>query len=285
MVDIAELQTRQSFDKDGNGEVSEEEAKFFLFNQDSADLETFISNCWRDIKPYLMKDAGMFQTPPSGNEEEAQTEADDMQDSDEHDEEAHDDDEEEEEDHEPEAQEEEHHEETTTVPYDDETQKIVERARYARDEYNAADRQVRNIQSEIDSIQSYLNKDFGPEEEYATLQGECFKYEDHEYVYKLCPFDKTSQMPKSTSTETRLGTWSRWAGPEDDLYSVMLYANGQSCWNGPQRSTHVRIDCGGENKLTSVSEPNRCEYLFTFISPAACRDAPSDIREELHDEL
>ncbi|XP_018575488.1 glucosidase 2 subunit beta [Anoplophora glabripennis] len=285
MLVIAELQTRHNFDKDGNGEVSEEEAKFFLFNQDSVDLENFISICWRDVKTYLMRDAGAFQAPPSENEEEAQTEADDMQESDEHDEEAHEDDEEEEDDQEPEAQEEEHHEEPTTVVYDDETQKIVERAKFARDEHSAADRQVRSIQSEIEAIQNYLNKDFGPEEEFATLQGECFTFEDHEYVYKLCPFDKTSQLPKSTSTETRLGTWGRWAGPEDDLYSVMVYDKGQSCWNGPQRSTQVRIDCGSENKLTSVSEPNRCEYLFTFVTPAACREAPADIRDELHDEL
>lgn len=197
---------------------------------------------------------------------------------------AHEDDEEEEE-QEPEAQEEEHREESTTIQYDEDTQQIVERAKAARDEYYAADRQLRSIQSEIDVIQNYLDKDFGPEEEFAMLQGQCFTYEDHEYIYKLCPFDRTSQIPKSTSTETRLGTWGRWTGPESNKYEVMLYDRGQSCWNGPQRSTQVRIDCGGENKLTSVSEPNRCEYLFTFITPAACRDAPSDIREELHDEL
>lgn len=52
------------------------------------DLENFISNCWRDVKAYLIKEAGMFQSPRGENEEEAaQSEADNIQDGDEHDEE------------------------------------------------------------------------------------------------------------------------------------------------------------------------------------------------------
>lgn len=85
--------------------------------------------------------------------------------------------------------------------------------------------------------------------------------------------------------ETRLGVWSSWVGPDENKYSIMLYDRGQSCWNGPQRSTHVRISCGSENKLTAVSEPNRCEYLFEFTTPAACKEAESDANDDLHDEL
>lgn len=65
----------------------------------------------------------------------------------------------------------------------------------------------------------------------------------------------------------------------------MTFERGQSCWNGPQRSTVVNINCGSENKVTSVSEPNRCEYLFEFTTPAACREIQTDVRDELHDEL
>ncbi|KAJ8961626.1 hypothetical protein NQ314_005878 [Rhamnusium bicolor] len=258
-VDITELQTRQNFDKDRNGEVSEEEAKFFLSEQMQAN------------------------SSPPAESEDSQGESDDMQDGDEHDD-AHEDDEEEE-DHEPEHHEEENEEKPTDITYDDETQKLVERATSARNEFYEADKQVKNIVGEIQGIKDYLEKDFGPDEEFAALEGQCFHYEDHEYIYKLCPFEKTSQQPKSGSVETRLGTWGRWDGTETNKYESMMYDKGQSCWNGPQRSTKVRIECGNENKMTSVSEPNRCEYLFDFVSPAACREVPIDVHEELHDEL
>lgn len=65
----------------------------------------------------------------------------------------------------------------------------------------------------------------------------------------------------------------------------MSYEGGQSCWNGPQRSTVVTIRCGGENKITSVTEPNKCEYLYDFITPAACQEISIDANDSFHDEL
>lgn len=62
-----------------------------------------------------------------------------------------------------------------------------------------------------------------------------------------------------------------WAGPENDKYSKMKYENGQTCWNGPARSVMVLLQCGLENKLLASSEPNRCEYLFEFSTPALCK--------------
>lgn len=169
--------------------------------------------------------------------------------------------------------------------YDDETQKLVNQASEARNEFFAAEKAVRDIQSEIQNIEDYLSLDFGSDEEYASLQGQCFEYTDHEYVYKLCPFDKTTQKPKSSSVETRLGAWSNWAGPPENKYEIMLFDKGQQCWNGPQRSTRVQVSCGSENKVTSVGEPNRCEYVFEFVTPAACREIDTTDREDLHDEL
>nr|XP_023017571.1 glucosidase 2 subunit beta-like [Leptinotarsa decemlineata] len=288
LVDISELRTRESFDKDRNGEVSEEEAKYFLNLQDSVDLETFVGECWKSIKPYLMMETGVFK-PPITEPKQSTSEAEDLQDGEHEQEEAHEEDDEEEEEEEEEPQEpeqvEEPQEQPTTVPYDEETQKLVEKANAARSEYQEAERQVRDIENEIKDIQSYLQKDFGQEEEYATLEGQCFDYEDLEYIYKLCPFDRTTQQPKSGAADTRLGSWGHWSGPESNKYEQMTYEKGQSCWNGPTRSTIVRLSCGGENKVTSVSEPNRCEYLFDFVTPAACYEAPADASEDLHDEL
>jgi len=42
--------------------------------------------------------------------------------------------------------------------------------------------------------------------------------------------------------------------------------------------------CGTENALTSVSEPNRCEYVFEFVTPSICQ-LVKDTETHGHDEL
>ncbi|CAH1101825.1 unnamed protein product [Psylliodes chrysocephalus] len=290
-LDISEMKTRTTFDKDRNGEVSDEEAKFFLNLQESVQLDAFISDCWKIIKPFAMMEATGQRIVEKKAEDEKPTEAEDMQGTEDGEEQSQEDEEQEdyEDEEEPHDQEQTEEPEPTQEPlkiqYDPETQQLVDRANNARGEFLEAERHVRDIETEITNIQSYLEKDFGTEEEFAALEGQCFNYEDHEYIYKLCPFDRTTQQPKSGAAETRLGSWGQWTGPDGNRYEQMTYDRGQSCWNGPTRSTIVRVGCGSDNKLLSVSEPNRCEYFFDFVTPAACYEAPVDVHEDLHDEL
>lgn len=288
IIDVAEIQTRQSFDRDRNGEVSEEEAKLFLNNEDSVDVNVFLDKSWSLMKPFLQLDSGLYKPPAAGSDaEQLQHDNEEQDEGEAGDGEAEEENENEDEEYDDVAEKQQEEEVVDErVPYDEETQKLVDEATDARQQFTEADNNVRSINDQIRDLEASLKKDFGPDEEFATLEGQCFEYQDHEYVYKLCPFDKTLQIPKSSSMDTNLGKWSRWDGPSSNPYVLMLYENGQNCWNGPNRSTRVRLSCGTENKITSVSEPNRCEYAFDFETPAACRELTTDgSRGDMHDEL
>lgn len=280
-IDITEIQTRPTFDRDRDGEITEEEAKYFLDEHNELNFDDFFNVAWPKIKPLHMMNAGMFKPP-----QEHPTEAEDMAEEDDQIEEPHDTEELEEE-HEEGEQEQEAEKEEVEEPkieYDEETQKLIEQANEARNQFNLAERTLKDLQNEIRDIEESLQKDYGPEEEFAVLEGQCFEYTDREYIYKLCPFDQVTQQPKSGGSDTRLGAWGSWVG-QSNKYDTMLYERGVSCWNGPQRTAHVRLICGSESVVTSVSEPNRCEYVLEFITPAACNPANDRTNEDLHDEL
>lgn len=81
--------------------------------------------------------------------------------------------------------------EGTTIVYDDETQKLIDYANNARNEYQDAEQQVKDVENEIKDIESYLEKDFGPEEEFAILQVKMY------YFYNLV-FITINQLTKVT---------------------------------------------------------------------------------------
>lgn len=174
------------------------------------------------------------------------------------------------------------------IQYDEETQALIDEANNARERFQEAEKAVRDLHSEIGQLEEKVERDYGLEEEFASLDGECYEYTDLEYIYKLCPYDKASQRSKSGGSDVILGRWSGWVGSKEHSaggkYSKMNYDQGQSCWNGPTRSTIVTLSCGLENKLTSVTEPNRCEYAMEFSTPALCNPniiATTDVHDEL----
>uniref|UniRef100_A0A182PQA4 Glucosidase II beta subunit N-terminal domain-containing protein n=1 Tax=Anopheles epiroticus TaxID=199890 RepID=A0A182PQA4_9DIPT len=250
MLEIVELQTRIVFDRNRDGAVTEDEARFFLDERDQVDFETFVTLCWPRIKPFLMMDSGLFKPP--GEEHEGaieQTEdaelatniAYDLEGS-EHDPAAKDspyvdeeylphNGEEEDEDTMDEQDDEEGEDvgegeieqalaaENPPVEYDAATQELINKANEARNQYIEADRHVREMEQEIRSIKELLDKDYGKEEEFAALNGECFNFEDREVL--------------------------------------------------------------------SVTEPNRCEYEYRMQTPAAClyQEEQSSSTKDAHDEL
>ncbi|XP_042213178.1 glucosidase 2 subunit beta-like isoform X2 [Homarus americanus] len=298
ILTVGELQSRQTFDTNRDGQVSMEEAKFYLKQEDSMTLEQFVTSGWLMVRPVYTMDKGMFippsttpnpldesLTPPpmfdeednydAGEEEEEPEDFDSNLDPEDDFEDEAEDDYDHEDNAEDVAQENEQKEEEEPK-YDEETQKLVDAANAAREQFDEADRRVRDIARELRSLEETQEKDYGPDEVFRILEGNCYEYTDREYTYRLCPFDKAIQKPKSGQGETRLGQWGEWTGPEENKYTRMLYSNGQACWNGPTRSADVHLSCGTDTKLTGVTEPNRCEYMFLITTPAVCTK-PQDL--------
>jgi len=304
-VSLAELQARPGLDTNKDGEVTEEEAKFFLGDKESFSLETFKEGAFALMKPYLDLEQTQSEEPVEESVEEVPseeyhppdhpmmtpspldaeivptpdypmntppppTDIDDDYHEDRDDEEEEDYDiSDQDEDMEAEAREAEA--EKPESKYDEATQRLIEAAEAARKAYNDADRELRDIEREVKQLSETLEKNYGEDSVFAVLHGKCFEYTDNEYTYKMCPFDFSSQRGKHGGAETRLGSWGEWTGPEEDKHSSMKFTGGQTCWNGPARSTQVYLHCGSDNILSAVSEPNRCEYEMHFTTPAVCR--------------
>ncbi|KAI8509956.1 hypothetical protein Bbelb_123840 [Branchiostoma belcheri] len=291
LVKLEEFQTHLEFDDDVDGEVTEEEAKTHLGEVTEVDLDHFLTESWPKIKDLYQSEKDKAKAPPAEEPTKGDTDEPPSEDPGEstvswasfaeqtliYDE-----------DEEPDVdvvKDEAKPDEDEMPEYDEETKQLIAAADQARAEYTEANKKVNDIDTQIRQLEKQLGTDFGPESEYSSLDGQCFELETKEYKYKLCPFDKCTQSPKHGGSETTLGRWEKWAGPEENKYIAMKYTKGQNCWNGPDRSTEVRMTCGIENKLLSASEPNRCEYVFDFETPAMCTQEVPTNPEFTHEEL
>jgi len=323
IVDFPEIQNHMEFDIDNDGTVSDEEAKEYLEEKEEMNLEDFTNQVWPNIKeiykapegvePLLEEEPGTPDVPEPAKMDDPvppptipddldiaeggdEREDDDEGYLDDRDDDHYDDEDEDEEDMEDAMERAERKlgrdvstpatdEEEKMPDYDDEIKALISAADEARTQYNEADRKLKDFEKEITDINKYMELDMGPQEEFSALKDKCFEYTDREYTYKLCPFDKCSQRPKSGGIETSLGKWGHWYGPKEDKYSAMKYENGQGCWNGPARSCHVNMHCGEDNAVTSASEPSRCEYQFDFTTPSLCAEPQGQAATHSHTEL
>lgn len=294
-ISVAELLTHSELDPDTDGSFTEADAKGLLGGVDRVDSAGF-ETVWNTIKDKYISEAKAeipVETPQEENKEpvadnDSEPYPDEDIPEDDDDEDNEDEDDEDMDDYkspptthtqEKKADED---EEGTMPPYDEETQQLIDVAQKARDEFDEAERALREVDDQIRNIEKEISFDFGPSAEFGYMYSQCYELTTSEYIYKLCPFNRVSQKPKFGGSETNLGTWGKWAGPDDDIHSVMKYEHGTGCWQGPNRSTTVKLTCGKETVVTSTSEPSRCEYLMEFTTPAICKE-PKNIDE--HDEL
>lgn len=155
--------------------------------------------------------------------------------------------------------------------------------RKARDALDDAENALSSIQSDIDSHKSGLVKDYWHNDVFRSLDGSCISTEAGEYTYELCWLASASQKSRKNNAHVGLGNFEKFdsetvldaslAYPGKLVQNeklVLQYTNGQYCWNGPNRSTKVIVECGEENRILKVWETEKCVYSMRVSSPVVC---------------
>lgn len=144
---------------------------------------------------------------------------------------------------------------------------VLSAAESARAAYDKIEAKVTRLQKKMDELKKTLDKDFGPEAQFAHWDGNCYSMQIKQYTYEVCPYQRASQ--KEGHGSTSLGSWDGLETKEDGSV-VLKFKGGQGCWQGPQRSLTVHLRCGAEDKPLSVEEPSKCVYDMIMETPAVC---------------
>ena len=163
-----------------------------------------------------------------------------------------------------------------TFKVDDGTSHENEVARDARRKYTEENSKKIAGENKIKELEKDLSRDFGPDDAFLPMNGECFDLEEREYTYKVCPFKDVQQIKKGSGYGPNMGrfkgfgeqSYSLWGSKSD--YAHMLFTEGESCWGGPARSTDVHLVCGETTKVVRVEEPSMCTYKMIVETPAVC---------------
>ncbi|XP_075243327.1 N-acetylglucosamine-1-phosphotransferase subunit gamma-like isoform X2 [Convolutriloba macropyga] len=92
------------------------------------------------------------------------------------------------------------------------------------------------------------------------------------YSYTVCPYHNVTQLDTRVgdSTDVVVGTWHGWI-IENNTYKGWHFYAGDPC-EGKSREAKVMFECGQQNELVSVSEKEKCEYVFQMHSPMFCNN-------------
>ncbi|KAL9584049.1 MAG: hypothetical protein Q9212_002348 [Teloschistes hypoglaucus] len=153
----------------------------------------------------------------------------------------------------------------------------------ARDALKAAQDGQSNLQNELSGHKDDLAKDYGTDDVFRALKGQCISKDSGEYNYELCWLDKTTQKSRKGGSHTGMGNFARIdsvtvdeAVPADGkglgsgVRVALRYENGQHCWNGPNRSTLVVLACAERDEVWKVTEEEKCVYRMEVGTPAVC---------------
>jgi len=156
----------------------------------------------------------------------------------------------------------------------------------ARQQLDAAKKDLENDRKELSSHQEDLQKEYGPDSIFRALKDQCIDKDSGEYTYEFCWLGKTTQKPKKGGAHTNMGNFVRIEKVvvDEDLPPdgkglgsgeryALFYENGQHCWNGPNRSTQIILACAEKDEIWKVAEQEKCVYRMEVGTPAVCESA------------
>lgn len=126
-------------------------------------------------------------------------------------------------------------------------------------EAKKAQKALLSAKAEASVLETRVNAVYGDDDVFRSVQGEWFLQDLGEYKYKIGLLDAIYQ------DTTLIGHFRGMDG------NVVQFSGGNKCWNGPQRSAQVELVCGMDNKIISVSEPQKCQYQILFETPLVCK--------------
>ncbi|GLE10550.1 hypothetical protein PINS_up022696 [Pythium insidiosum] len=137
-------------------------------------------------------------------------------------------------------------------------------AKDAREKLQLASSDLSSKENDLRSLQSALEKEYGADHILYAVRDECVETQGGQYTYKMCFFGSAKQ------DHTSLGSMDPYDPSKPDEIS---FSGGQSCWNGPNRSLKVTMECGAKVELFDVDEPSTCVYTAKLKTPIVCDDA------------
>lgn len=131
----------------------------------------------------------------------------------------------------------------------------------AREKHQDTTRQLLREEDELRKLDAILEKAYGADRVLYSLRDKCYETQSGEYTYSICLFGQAKQ------SSTRLGSMK---DVSEDAAEIE-FTGGDKCWNGPERSLKVTLECGAlPVELFAVDEPATCVYTATLRTPIAC---------------
>jgi hypothetical protein len=141
---------------------------------------------------------------------------------------------------------------------------------------DAAREHLRDLERERELLARQKGYDFGPDDAWRPLAGECAETAAGHFTYRVCLFDAAHQVD-GAGHETSLGAWGGIVeeGPAgsggEAAAAAAVFSGGDPCGaDGPRRSLRARLACGAEFAVSDASEPETCVYAATVTAPQAC---------------